>query len=99
MDGCCEEVDTFMFEGHDTTSAAMTWSLQEIGNNPEVLAKCIEEVDRVFGDSDRPASIDDLNSLKVKFVLFSISKLLLVVCRCVHKRSITKVSVSANFCP
>ena len=66
MDGCCEEVDTFMFEGHDTTSAAMTWSLQEIGNNPEVLAKCLEEVDRVFGDSDRPASIDDLNSLKVQ---------------------------------
>ena len=66
MDGCCEEVDTFMFEGHDTTSAAMTWSLQEIGNNPEVLAKCLEEVDRVFGDSDRPASIDDLNNLKVE---------------------------------
>ena len=68
MDGCCEEVDTFMFEGHDTTSAAMTWSLQEIGNNPEVLAKCIEEVDRVFGDSDRPASIEDLNSLKVVWI-------------------------------
>jgi len=64
MNGCCEEVDTFMFEGHDTTSAAMTWSLQEIGNDPAVLAKCLDEVDRVFGDSDRPASIDDLNNLK-----------------------------------
>ena len=67
MNGCCEEVDTFMFEGHDTTSAAMTWSLQEIGNDPAVLAKCLDEVDRVFGDSDRPASIDDLNNLKVNF--------------------------------
>merc|ERR1711892_1052709 len=64
MNGCCEEVDTFMFEGHDTTSAAMTWSLQEIGNDPAVLAKCLDEVDHVFGDSDRPASIDDLNNLK-----------------------------------
>ena len=67
MDGCCEEVDTFMFEGHDTTSAAMTWSLQEIGNNSQVMTKCFDEVDQVFGDSDRPASVDDLNNLKVRF--------------------------------
>ena len=72
MDGCCEEVDTFMFEGHDTTSAAMTWSLQEIGNNSQVMAKCFDEVDQVFGDSDRPASIDDLNNLKVRTGLLEI---------------------------
>jgi len=64
MEGCCEEVDTFMFEGHDTTSAAMTWTIQEIGNNQEVLKKCLAEIDEVFGDSDRPASIDDLNRLE-----------------------------------
>lgn len=64
MEGCCEEVDTFMFEGHDTTSAAMTWTIQEIGNNQEVLKKCLAEIDEVFGDSDRPASMDDLNRLE-----------------------------------
>ena len=30
------EVDTFMFEGHDTTTCAITWSLFLIGNNMEV---------------------------------------------------------------
>jgi len=64
MEGCCEEVDTFMFEGHDTTSAAMTWTIQEIGNNEDVLNKCIQEVNEVFGESDRPASIEDLNRLE-----------------------------------
>ena len=65
MDGCCEEVDTFMVAGHDTSAATLTWALQEIGSNPVVLTKCLNEVDSVFGDSDRPATYDDLNNLKV----------------------------------
>ena len=44
----------------------MTWTIQEIGNNQEVLKKCLAEIDEVFGDSDRPASMDDLNRLEVK---------------------------------
>uniref|UniRef100_A0A8C1U2C9 aromatase n=1 Tax=Cyprinus carpio TaxID=7962 RepID=A0A8C1U2C9_CYPCA len=32
-----EEVDTFMFEGHDTTAASMNWALHLIGSHPEVL--------------------------------------------------------------
>ena len=58
--------------GHDTTSAAMTWTIQEIGNNPEVLRKCLAEIDEVFGDSDRPASMDDLNRLQVTYFRFCI---------------------------
>ena len=65
MDGCCEEVDTFMVGGHDTSATTLTWTLQEMGSNPAALTKCLNEVDSVFGDSDRPASFDDLNNLKV----------------------------------
>nr|QSD59141.1 CYP4C122 [Diaphanosoma celebensis]QST15031.1 CYP4C33-like protein 2 [Diaphanosoma celebensis] len=59
-----EEVDTFMFEGHDTTAAAISWSLLMMGSYPKVQDKVQEELGRVFGDSDRPASISDLNELK-----------------------------------
>ncbi|XP_046655326.1 cytochrome P450 4C1-like isoform X2 [Daphnia pulicaria] len=59
-----EEVDTFMFEGHDTTAAAINWSLFLIGGNPEVQEKVSEELTRVFGESDRPVTMADLSELK-----------------------------------
>ena len=69
-DGLAEEVDTFMFAGHDTTAAGLNWALQEIASHPHVLQKCHEEVDAVFGDSERPASMADLDNLQVLGYLF-----------------------------
>ncbi|NXN94750.1 CP4V2 protein, partial [Rhinopomastus cyanomelas] len=59
-----EEVDTFMFEGHDTTAAAMNWVLYLLGRNPEAQKKVHKELDEVFGDSDRPVTMDDLKNLR-----------------------------------
>lgn len=47
-EGIQEEVDTFIFEGHDTTSSAMTWALYLIGCFPEVLAAVQAELDEVL---------------------------------------------------
>lgn len=59
-----EEVDTFMFEGHDTTSAGMNWALQMLGSHPEYQAKVHQELDQVFGDDDdRDIRFDDLKNL------------------------------------
>ena len=38
-----EEVDTFMFEGHDTTAAATSWACHLIGTNLDVQKKLHEE--------------------------------------------------------
>lgn len=43
-----EEVDTFMFEGHDTTAAAMTWCLYLLGRHPEIQAAVHEEIDAIW---------------------------------------------------
>ncbi|CAF1068446.1 unnamed protein product [Adineta steineri] len=60
-----EEVDTFMFEGHDTTAASMNFTCFMIASHPRVQRKLHEEMDRVFGnDGDRPCTIEDLNELE-----------------------------------
>ncbi|XP_033825819.1 cytochrome P450 4V2-like [Periophthalmus magnuspinnatus] len=59
-----EEVDTFMFEGHDTTAAAMNWALHLLGSHPEVQRKVHQELDEVFGTSERPINMEDLKKLR-----------------------------------
>ncbi|XP_015423728.1 PREDICTED: cytochrome P450 4V2 [Myotis davidii] len=44
-----EEVDTFMFEGHDTTASGINWALYLLGCYPEVQKKLGNELDEVFG--------------------------------------------------
>jgi cytochrome P450 len=55
------EVDTFMFEGHDTTGSGLIWSIYNIAKNPDIEARVIEEVDRVLGDRLHP-DWDDMKS-------------------------------------
>jgi cytochrome P450 family 4 subfamily V len=63
FDDIQEEVDTFMFEGHDTTATALSWACQMIGSNPDVQKRLQDEIDSVFGDSDRHVTNEDLKRL------------------------------------
>lgn len=60
-----EEVDTFMFEGHDTTSAAISWTLFLLGSNPEYQERVVEELESIFGDdTETPATMKNLLDMR-----------------------------------
>ncbi|CAO2588555.1 Cytochrome P450 4B1 [Lemmus lemmus] len=46
------EVDTFMFEGHDTTTSGISWFLYCMALYPEHQQRCREEVREILGDKD-----------------------------------------------
>ncbi|XP_055474497.1 cytochrome P450 4B1 [Psammomys obesus] len=46
------EVDTFMFEGHDTTTSGISWFLYCMALYPEHQQRCREEVREILGDQD-----------------------------------------------
>lgn len=59
-----EQVDTFMFAGHDTTAAAINWAIFNLGNNPEIQEKVHQEIDEYFGNSQEQITIKDIAELK-----------------------------------
>ncbi|XP_029332102.1 cytochrome P450 4A10 isoform X3 [Mus caroli] len=44
------EVDTFMFEGHDTTASGVSWIFYALATHPEHQQRCREEVQSLLGD-------------------------------------------------
>jgi cytochrome P450 family 4 len=62
-EGILEETDTFTFEGHDTTSAAMTFSLLLLAHSPEVQEKIFEEIQEVLNGKDE-LLMEDFNKME-----------------------------------
>lgn len=59
-----EEVDTFMFEGHDTTTTGISWALQMLALHPNIQDNVYEELESIFQGSDRSPTTKDLNDMK-----------------------------------
>ena len=59
-----EEVDTFMFEGHDTTTSGIIFGLYCLAKNPEVQEKVLKEIHEVLGeDKTIPNTMQKLNDM------------------------------------
>lgn len=61
-EGIREEVDTFMFEGHDTTTSGIAFALLNLAKNPKIQDRVLDECRVVLGDK-KTATMQDLNQL------------------------------------
>ncbi|XP_011307511.1 cytochrome P450 4C1 [Fopius arisanus] len=59
-----EQVNTFMFAGHDTTGALMSWALFSIGNDETVQNNIHRELDEVFEETNEPVTTKQVPHLK-----------------------------------
>ncbi|XP_069459952.1 ultra-long-chain fatty acid omega-hydroxylase isoform X2 [Ambystoma mexicanum] len=59
-----DEVDTFMFEGHDTSASGISWILYNLAQHPEFQEKCREEITELMsGKKPEELYWDDLSQL------------------------------------
>lgn len=45
-----DDLMTMLIAGHETTAAVLTWTLFQLMQAPEALAKAVQEIDQVVGD-------------------------------------------------
>ncbi|CAH1100870.1 unnamed protein product [Psylliodes chrysocephalus] len=62
-EGIREELDTFIFEGHDTTSVSICYTLMVLANNKDTQKEIYQEIISTIGDTQLP-SYSDLLELK-----------------------------------
>ncbi|XP_049309424.1 cytochrome P450 4p1-like [Bactrocera dorsalis] len=62
--GICEEVDTFMFAGYDTTSMVLLFSLMNLSLYPEMQERCYQEILEHVEDDLSHLDIQQLAKLK-----------------------------------
>jgi cytochrome P450 family 4 len=63
--GIQEEVDTFTFEGHDTTAAGLIFTLLLLAHHPEAQEKILLEVKEMRGKNDSERfTVNDLNNMR-----------------------------------
>ncbi|TDZ32564.1 putative sterigmatocystin biosynthesis P450 monooxygenase stcS [Colletotrichum spinosum] len=57
VDGTKDQLKTFMFAGHDTTSILLQWAVYELGRTPRAMRSLLAELENLFGPDLRPETI------------------------------------------
>lgn len=59
-----DQVDTIMFEGHNTTAAGVSFVLCMLGIHQDIQTKVYQEQRKIFGDSSRVITYNDTIEMK-----------------------------------
>ncbi|KAF8937981.1 cytochrome P450 [Dissophora ornata] len=57
------DVFTAIFAGHETTSAALSWTFYQLACHPEIQSRLREETRQLYNDTNGNPTYDELNSL------------------------------------
>jgi cytochrome P450 len=57
LEETCDQLKTFLFAGHDTTSTLLGWMCYELSRTPRSLRAVHEELDQLFGPETEPRAI------------------------------------------
>uniref|UniRef100_A0A182NTX5 Cytochrome P450 n=1 Tax=Anopheles dirus TaxID=7168 RepID=A0A182NTX5_9DIPT len=63
-----EEVDTFMFEGHDTTTSGISFTILQLAKHQDIQQKLFEELDQVLGESAKTAVLTNSMLQELKYL-------------------------------
>ncbi|KAJ8915093.1 hypothetical protein NQ315_014348 [Exocentrus adspersus] len=61
--GIREEVDTFLFGGHDTTAMCICYTLMALANEKYIQQEIVKEIQEVLGDSGNPPIFSELQQM------------------------------------
>lgn len=57
LDTTCDQLSTFLFAGHDTTSTTIAWMLYEVSRTPRALQAVRAELNGLFGPDPSPQAV------------------------------------------
>ncbi|KAI1359863.1 cytochrome P450 [Xylaria arbuscula] len=57
VDVTCDQLSTFLFAGHDTTSTTIAWTIYELSRTPHALRAVRDELDDIVGPHSDPKSV------------------------------------------
>jgi cytochrome P450 len=59
----CDQLSTFLFAGHDTTSALLSWMFYELSRTPRALKAVRDELETIFGPGAHASQLSVLINL------------------------------------
>ncbi|XP_075226730.1 cytochrome P450 4C1-like isoform X3 [Lycorma delicatula] len=92
-----DQVNTFIFGGHDTTTSAIGFVIYCLMKHPEVQNKVLEELNGIFGDSNRPATFHDLRNMKYLECVIQETLRLYTVVPYIGRKVTEDVQLSSNY--
>ncbi|KAJ6013051.1 hypothetical protein N7522_003406 [Penicillium canescens] len=60
LDQICDQLKTFLFAGHDTTSVLLQWALYELSRTPRAMNIVRRELDEIFGPNSSPENVHEM---------------------------------------